>query len=204
MHPVIKIGVTGGIGSGKSVVSRLLELMDIPVYISDTETRRLMVSDAGIRCELTSLLGQDVYQDGCLNKPLLASYLFASDEHAVRVNGIVHPRVKDDFRRWCRLHASCTFVGMESAILLEAGFRQEVDVVVMVYAPLELRILRAMERDISSREQIEQRIRRQMDDEQKRNQADFVLVNDGELSLISQVLSLISSLSKNIDYLCRR
>ena len=74
----------------------------------------------------------------------------------------------------------------------------------MVNAPLELSILSAMERDISSREQIEQRIRRQMDDEQKRNQADFVLVNDGELSLISQVLSLISSLSKNIDYLCRR
>lgn len=203
-HPVIKIGVTGGIGSGKSVVSRLLELMGIPVYISDTETRRLMVSDAGIRRGLTSLLGPDVYQDGCLNKPLLASYLFASDGHAARVNGIVHPRVRDDFRRWCGLHASCTFVGMESAILLEAGFRQEVDVVVMVYAPLEVRIRRAMQRDASSRGQVEQRIRRQMDDEQKRGQADYVLVNDGELSLISQVLSLISSLSKNIDYLCRR
>lgn len=203
-HPVIKIGVTGGIGSGKSVVSRLLELMGIPVYISDTETRRLMVSDAGIRRGLTSLLGPDVYQDGCLNKPLLASYLFASDCHAARVNGIVHPRVRDDFRRWCGLHAACLFVGMESAILLEAGFRQEVDVVVMVYAPLEVRIRRAMQRDASSRGQVEQRIRRQMDDEQKRGQADYVLVNDGELSLISQVLSLISSLSKNIDYLCRR
>lgn len=117
----IRIGITGGIGSGKSVVSRLLELMGVPVYISDIETRRLMVEDVQIRRELVSLLGEDVYQGGRLNKPLLASYIFGSAVHAARVNGIVHPRVKDDFRRWCRLHASDRWVGMESAILLEAG-----------------------------------------------------------------------------------
>ena len=200
----IRIGITGGIGSGKSVVSRLLELMGVPVYVSDIETRRLMVEDVQIRRELVSLLGEDVYQGGRLNKPLLASYLFGSAAHAARVNGIVHPRVKDDFRRWCRLHVSDRWVGMESAILLEAGFRREVDVVVMVSAPLEVRIRRAMERDASSRESIEQRIRSQMDDGEKCRLSDFVIVNDGEKPLIPQVLSLISSLSKNIDYLCRR
>ena len=198
----IRIGITGGIGSGKSVVSRLLELMGVPVYISDIETRRLMVEDVQIRRELVSLLGENVYQGGRLNKPLLASYLFGSAAHAARVNGIVHPRVKDDFRRWCRAHASDKWVGMESAILLEAGFRREV--VVMVSAPLEVRIRRAMERDASSRELIEQRIRSQMDDREKCSLSDFVIVNDGEMPLIPQVLSLISSLSKNIDYLCRR
>lgn len=200
----IRIGVTGGIGSGKSVVSRLLEVMGVPVYISDIETRRLMVTDEGIRRDLVALLGEGVYVGDSLNKPLLASYLFGSDEHAARVNGIVHPRVKDDFRRWCLDCSSRPLVGMESAILLEAGFRQEVDVVVMVYAPLEVRIRRAVSRDASSREQIEQRIRRQMDDEEKRRQADYVIVNDGNSPLIPQVLTLISSLSKNIDYLCDR
>lgn len=200
----IKIGLTGGIGSGKSVVSRLLKAMGIPVYISDIETRRLMVTDEGIRLGLTSLLGDDVYVDGCLNKPLLASYLFDSEENAARINGIVHPRVKNDFRHWCCEHSDLSLVGMESAILLEAGFRQEVDVVVMIYAPLEVRICRAVSRDVSSREQIERRIRCQMDDEKKRIQADYVIVNDGISPLIPQVLTLISSLSKNIDYLCDR
>lgn len=162
----IRIGLTGGIGSGKSVVSRLLEVMGIPVYISDIETRRLMVSDESIRRGLTSLLGENVYVGEHLNKPLLASYLFGSAEHAAQVNAIVHPRVKDDFRLWCSAHSTCPWVGMESAILLEAGFRGEVDKVVMVYAPLEVRIQRAVSRDASSRELIEQRIRCQMDDEE--------------------------------------
>lgn len=200
----IRIGLTGGIGSGKSVVSRLLEVMGIPVYISDIEARRLMVSDEGIRRKLTLLLGEEVYIGGNLNKPLLASYLFGSAEHAAQVNAIVHPRVKDDFRLWCSARSERPWIGMESAILLEAGFREEVDKVVMVYAPLDVRIQRIVSRDASSRELIEQRIRHQMDDEEKRKMADYVIVNDGNSPLISQVLTLISSLSENIDYLCRR
>lgn len=200
----IRIGLTGGIGSGKSVVSRLLEVMGIPVYISDIEARRLMVSDEGIRRKLTLLLGEEVYIGGNLNKPLLASYLFGSAEHAAQVNAIVHPRVKDDFRLWCSARSERPWVGMESAILLEAGFREEVDKVVMVYAPLDVRIQRIVSRDASSRELIEQRIRHQMDDEEKRKMADYVIVNDGNSPLISQVLTLISSLSENIDYLCGR
>ena len=163
-----------------------------------------MVSDEDIRRKLTSLLGEEVYIGGNLNKPLLASYLFGSAEHAAQVNAIVHPRVKDDFRLWCSARSERPWVGMESAILLEAGFREEVDKVVMVYAPLDVRIQRIVSRDASSRELIEQRIRHQMDDEEKRKMADYVIVNDGNSPLISQVLTLISSLSKNIDYLCGR
>ncbi len=187
----IRIGVTGGIGSGKSVVSRLLEVMGVPVYISDTETKQLMLSDTHIRSGLTSLLGAEVYQDGCLNKSLLAGYLFSDATHAARVNGIVHPRVKEDFRRWTRLHADAPVVGIESAILMEAGFTGEVDCTVMVYAPEEVRIARAIRRDNASREQIEARIRSQMDDEEKRRLADFVIVNDGVSALIPQVLQLL-------------
>lgn len=191
----IKIGITGGIGSGKSVVSRLLETMGVPVYISDLETRRLMHTDAAIRRQLVALLGEEVYAGGRLNKPLLASYLFASQEQAARVNGIVHPCVKDDFRRWAaQMSAEHSVVGMESAILLEAGFAGEVDRIVMVYAPLEVRIARAVERDRSSRELIEQRIRSQMDDEEKRSRADEVIVNDGVAPLLPQVLDLLKRL----------
>ncbi len=197
-----KIGITGGIGSGKSVVSHLFELRGIPVYISDTETKRLMVEDGRIRSDLISLLGEEVYAGAELNKPLLASYLFGAPQHAAQVNGIVHPRVKDDFRQWVTRQAAVPLVAMESAILLEAGFRGEVDVVVMVYAPLEVRMARAMQRDSASHAQIEQRIRSQMDDEEKRRLADFVIVNDGETPLIPQVLELITSLSKNNVYLC--
>ena len=96
----IRIGITGGIGSGKSVVSHLLELLGVPVYISDTETRALMVGDEQIRSGLVSLLGEEVYGPDGLNKPLLASYIFGDPAHAAKVNALVHPRVKEDFRRW--------------------------------------------------------------------------------------------------------
>lgn len=197
---IIKLGITGGIGSGKSLVCQLLEVMGIPVYISDAETKQLMVTDPFIRKELVALLGEGVYAGGSLNKTLLASYLFSCPEHAKQINGIIHPRVKDDFRRWAQEHTThSTIVAIESAILIEAGFAGEVDVVVMVYAPEKVRIDRAVKRDASSRELIEKRIRSQMSDEEKRNQADFIIVNDGETPLIPQVLALIASISNNLD-----
>lgn len=198
----IRIGITGGIGSGKSVVSHLLEIMGVPVYISDAESKRLTVNDAFIRRELTALLGEGIYDGDELNKPMLASYIFGNPEHIRTVNGIIHPRVRDDFRQWVVRHAACPIVGMESAILIEAGFAGEVDAVVMVYAPEEVRITRAMLRDAASRELVERRVRSQMSDEEKCKQADFVIVNDGETPLIPQVLDLMTSLSKNIAYLC--
>lgn len=198
----IKIGITGGIGSGKSVVSRLLEAMGIPVYISDIESKQLSHSDPVIRRELCSLLGEEVYVDGRLNKPLLASYLFGHPDHARNVNAIIHPRVKEDFRCWASVRKQFPILGMESAILIESGFADEVDVVVMVYAPLETRLARAVKRDSTSRELVMKRICSQMSDEEKRKQAGFVIVNDDETPLIPQVLELISFLSKNNHYLC--
>ena len=192
----IKIGITGGIGSGKSVVAKLLAWMGIPVYQTDAEAKRLMLSDADIRRELTALVGSNAYNEKSLNKALLASYVFGNPEHTRQVNAIVHPKVRHDFRKWAG-NSGRMMVAMESAILLEAGFRNEVDKVVMVYAPQEVRIARAIRRDSATREQIEKRIRSQMSDENKREAADFVIVNDGETPLIPQVLSLISSLSRN-------
>lgn len=192
----IRIGITGGIGSGKSVVSKILSLLNIPIYLSDDEAKRLTATDETIRRELTDLLGDELYQGGILNKQKLANYLFASSENAEKINAIIHPQVKQDFCRWCTRHSSSPFVAMESAILFESGFDSEVDVVVMVYAPQEVRIQRAMMRDAVSRTQIEQRIKRQMDDEAKRSKAHYVLINDDKTALIPQVLQLLVSLSQ--------
>ena len=200
----IKIGITGGIGSGKSVVSRLLEIMGIPVYISDIEAKRITQTDPVIRRGLCDLVGQDVFQGGELNRSLLASYMFGHQEHVRKVNEIIHPQVKEDFRQWAARLKSELLVGMESAILVEAGFKDEVDFLVMVYAPLEVRVERAVKRDCSSRELVMKRIEAQMSDEVKRSHADFVIVNDDETPLIPQVLELISLLSKNNHYLCSK
>lgn len=199
----IKIGITGGIGSGKSVVSWLLEMMGVPVYISDVEAKRLMHTDEVVRRELIALVGEDVYQGGQLNRPLLASYMFGHPQRMEKINRIVHPQVKADFRRWVAEHSHVDWVAMESAILIEAGFREEVDFLVTVYAPLEVRVERAVKRDSSTRELVLKRIQSQMSDEEKKQKADFVIVNDNETSLIPQVLELISFLSKNNHYLCR-
>ena len=198
----IKIGITGGIGSGKSVVSRLLEIMGIPVYISDIEAKRITNTNEVIRRELCALVGREVFQNGELNRPLLASYMFGHPEHVKEVNGIIHPQVKEDFRHWSIRQENKPLVGMESAILIEAGFKDEVDFLVVVYAPLEIRVERAIKRDCSSRELVMRRIEAQMSDEVKRSHADFVIVNDDETPLIPQVLELISLLSKNNHYLC--
>ena len=191
-----KIGITGGIGSGKSYVSSLLEERGIPIYNADLESKRLTVHDEGIRKELVALLGEDIYQGATLNKPLLASYLFANSNNAVKVNSIIHPRVKDDFRRWVESQKDVPLVGLESAILYESGFDDVVDQVVMVYAPEAVRLQRAMKRDNATEEQVRARMSAQMDDEEKRSKADFVLMNDGIMPLDVQLDDLVGFLKK--------
>lgn len=197
---MIKIAVTGGIGSGKSYISHLLENMHIPVYNADNEAKRLTVFDAGIRGELIALLGEEVYKDGLLNKPLLASYLFSNPAHVLQINSIIHPRVRKDFTVWVERQEKCEIVGMESAILYEAGFQDTVDAVIMVYAPVELRIQRAMYRDGASEEQVRARIAAQMDDEEKRRRADFTVVNDGVQLLIPQLNRIVEQLKTENSY----
>lgn len=176
---MIRLGITGGIGSGKSYVARLLEERGVPVYDTDKEAKRLMLSDERIREGLVGLLGENVYNEGGLNKPLLIEYLFAGEENASRINAIVHPRVKEDFLRWAADNCDKEVVALESAILFESGFEDVTDRVVAVYAPLEVRLARAMQRDGATAEQVRARMASQMDDEEKRKRADFVVVNDG-------------------------
>lgn len=191
---MISIAITGGIGSGKSYVSNLLKERGIPIYNADDEAKRLMLTNKDIRRDLIALLGDSVYENGVLNKPILASYLFADANNAARINRIVHPRVKADFRRWLEERRDVQIAGLECAILFEAGFENTVDSVVMVYAPETIRIKRAMMRDSATEAQIRARIALQMNDEEKCRQSDFVIVNDGISSLEPQLTNLITQL----------
>lgn len=194
---MIRLGITGGIGSGKSIVSQLFRVMGIPVYDSDKESKRLTITDEGIRIQLTELVGKDVYaDDGSLNKSILASWLFSCEEHTLKVNSIIHPVVKKDFLSWVKKQENAGYkaCGIESAILIEAGFQDVVEKVVMVTAPLETRIERTMQRDHASRESVINRIARQMNEEEKKEKADYVISNEENTPLIPQVCQVIASL----------
>lgn len=186
------IGITGGIGSGKSYVSRWLEQhYQIPVYDCDSQAQRLMRGRV-LRRKITALVGEDAYRpDGQLDRVRMAAYVFGDASHTAAINSIVHPAVKADFRRWAKRHEG--LVAIESAILIEAGFHDVADKVIVVEAPLPLRIRRVVERDHTTEEQVRARIARQLSDEERCRAADLVIINDGS-DFSPQLKSFIESL----------
>lgn len=190
MRDIVKLGITGGIGSGKSYVARLLtEHFGIPVYDSDREARRLMTTSPDIRRRLTALVGVEAYRaDGQLDTAAVARYLFASSEHAQRVNAIVHPAVKEDFLCWASQARG--LVAFESAILLEAGFRNVVDRLLVVHAPADLRLQRVVQRDGLDEQHVRQRMAQQADDATRLEAADYLVHNDGR-PLLPQLQTII-------------
>ncbi len=175
----MNVGITGGIGSGKSYICNKFRQLGFPVYSCDDEAKHLMVSDIEIIDGIKNLVGGCAYDvAGNLNTKAVADYIFSDSENIGRINAIVHPRVKAHFLSWAKRQNNKT-VFMECAILFEAGFNDVVDMTVSVYAPKDIRLLRAMERDHASRIQVLGRMDKQMDDEEKRRLADFVILNDG-------------------------
>lgn len=193
---LIKIGVTGGIGSGKSFLSSMLKERGIPVFDSDTEAKKLMLTDVFIISSLKSLLGEDVYTGGKLNKPLLASYIFSSADNAAKINSIVHPRIKKAFLSWAdeRFSGGDRVVAIESAILFESGFSDVVDKIVTVVAPIDVRVSRVMSRDSTTRDKVMERINSQMGDDEKISKSDFIIENDGRKPLNEQIDVMLSVL----------
>lgn len=192
---MIRIGITGGIGSGKTYVCQLLQQRGIPVYHCDEEAKRLMTESSVIRRRLTQILGSDAYISSGLNKPLIAQYLFADEKHAAKVNAIVHPVVRQDFLRWTNQQKNAPIVVQECALLFESGFQDTVDVTVEIYAPLALRLERATQRDHSTAEQILARMAQQMDEEEKRRRADFTILNDGTIGVEEQIDHLLNQIN---------
>ena len=187
----MKIGITGGIGSGKSYVCRLLEQRGYTVYDCDSAAKRLIRTSPFIRRRLTALIGPHTYlADGSLNKSAVAEYLLASEDHTHNIDRIVHPAVFRDF-------IQSGMEWMESAIIYESGIYRLVDRVIVVTAPEELRIQRVMARDEISREKVLEWMSRQLPQNEVRQRADYEIVNDGVSDLQQQLDTIIQEITNH-------
>ena len=185
----MKIGITGGIGSGKSYVCQRLKAHGIDVYDCDTAAKRLIRTSTTIRQQLTALIGPEVYIGDQLDKAVVAHFLLESEANAKAIDQIVHPAVFRDFEE-------SGMEWMESAILYESGINQLVDRVIVVTAPEEIRIQRVMQRDAISREKTLQWIQRQWPQEEVRQRADYEIINDGKADIDEQIARLLPILQK--------
>lgn len=179
----MRIGVTGGIGSGKSFVCQIIERIGYPVYYSDNESKLIVDSNKQIKEQLISLLGDTVYQNNQLNRTFLAQQLFLSNEIRQQVNAIIHPVVRAQFDLWAS-QQQAKFVFNEAAILFETGSYKQFDKTILVTAPIELRIQRTMQRSNLTLEEVEHRMEAQWEDDRKVSLADYVIVNDGQPLLV--------------------
>lgn len=189
-----KVGITGGIGSGKSRVCSILEGYGVAVYDADSRAKGLMRDSLVLRDALVARFGQEVYTNEGINRAYLAERVFSDAEELKALNAIVHPAVMDDFDRWA-MEQEGDYVVLESAILFEAHLEDRVDDVVAVMAPAELRLERAMLRDGASREQIESRMRNQLTDEERVERAKYAIVNIDIEELVDDVEQLHRRLS---------
>ncbi len=184
------VGVTGGIGSGKSLVCSILDKLGVPVYSADAEARRLMNSDRDLRDAIVQMFGNGAYSGDVLNRKFLAQSVFGNQEKIAQLNGLVHPVVGRDFKRWAALQREAPYVVEEAAILFESGAHKRMDLSVLVYAPRELRISRVMERDQVDREDVLKRMGHQMSEEELAHMAGHLIYNDGTQMLLPQVIEL--------------
>lgn len=189
---MLRIGLSGGIGSGKSTVAGILAKMGYPVFYSDQEAKRLYDENPVLQKQLVDLFGPAIYRDGQLNKAFLAQQLFSNAELKAQVTALVHPLVRKAFEVWAQQQAS-DLVFNEAAILFETGAYKDFDATVLVTAPIETRIERVQKRDLISREAVLQRIANQWPDSKKMNLTTFIITNDGQ-PLLQQIEDVISKL----------
>ena len=186
---LLKIGLTGGIGSGKSTAAQIFELLGIPVYYADKEAKRLMNEDHALRSDIVKNFGERAYPDDVLDRKYISSVVFSDPVKLEQLNAIVHPATKRDSESW--MQKQTTPYGIhEAALIFEANVNERLDYVIGVSAPQELRIKRAMQRDNVTHEEIIKRMNRQLDEKTKMEKCDFILINDEQQLLIPQVLDL--------------
>ncbi len=190
------MGLTGGIGSGKSLICSILEKLGVPVYYADAEAKRLMNSDPDLKTQIVELFGEQAYRQESIDRKYLAERLFGDAEMLAAMNGVVHPAVREDFNRWANLQKEVPYVVEEAAILFESGAHRELDYMVLAYAPAKIRISRVMDRDGTDRESVLKRMGHQLSEEEKKKLADHVIVNDGQQMLLPQVIELHNKLLK--------
>ncbi len=191
---MLRIGITGGIGSGKSIASRLFHALGVPVYDADTRARWVMENDAALRGELRAVFGPETYDAaGRLNRAALAALVFGQPARLARLNGLVHPHVGTDFEQWAaaQQQRGHSYVLKEAALLFEAGSYKQLDRIITVFAPLAVRTARVLRRDPQrSAADVAAIMAKQLSEGEKMQRADYVLANDDVRPVLPQVLAL--------------
>ena len=197
MSKPLKVGITGGIGAGKSTVSRVFNALGIPVYDADTRARILTDSLPGIKEKITVEFGVEAYKEGLLDRPFIAGKVFNNPDRLALLNNIIHPEVDRDFNTWCREQENHSYVLKEAALLVESGSYRGLDKLIMVTAPVDLRVERVLKRDpFRTEQQIRDIINRQIQDSEKIKLSDYVIRNDSNVPVIPAVLSIHEEILK--------
>jgi dephospho-CoA kinase len=186
---MIKIGLTGGIGSGKTTVAEVFRELGAPIYLADVEAKKFLFN-LDVQSELILNFGQKVVSDGEVNKAVLASIVFSNKQALTTLNEIIHPRLRKHYLDWCKEHEDYSYTIMEAAILFENGFDQLVDKSIVVTAPTDQRIERAMSRDNSNKEQVQARINNQWSQEALIARSDFIIDNHDNALILPQIMRL--------------
>ena len=198
----LRIGLTGGIGSGKTLVASIFHHLGIPIYYADQAAKDLQNSDPKIKEKLTRLFGNELYRDGYLNKVYLASIVFSNPEKLKALNTVMHPATLHAAAHWMQKQFT-PYAIKEAALIFEAKAQKDLDCVIGVYAPKDIRLKRTMLRDNCTEEQVLKRMQNQMDEEQKMKLCQFVIINDEKQLLIPQILAIhnqLIELSKNESF----
>jgi len=186
---MIKVGLTGGIGSGKSTVAKIFEVLGVPVYYADDAARRLMNENEELKATIIENFGEATYINGKLDRKFLAAVVFSNKEKLELLNSLTHPITIDDAEQWIKKQTS-SYIIKEAALLFESGSAKHLDMIIGVSAPMQLRLKRVMDRDGLPEEEVLKRMDRQMDEEMKMKQCDFVISNDEQKLVLPQVLDL--------------
>jgi dephospho-CoA kinase len=194
----IEVGITGGIGAGKTLVANIFRTFGIPVYNSDAEAKRLMNEDEDLKAQIIKLFGQKAYVKEVLNRSYLTEVVFKNQDNLNRMNSLVHPAVIKDYNKWLTKYKNKSITIKEAALLFESGSYKDLDYTILVLAPKLMRIGRILLRDVNrSKQDVEDIIDKQMSDSRKKKLSDFVIINDGERMVVPQVLEIYKNLVNN-------
>ncbi len=195
---MIKIGITGGIGSGKSTICKIFETLEIPIYYADISAAVIVNKNLQVKSQLTAKFGEDLYEFGMLDRKKLSSIIFNNSEALAFVNSLIHPAVKLDYENWLGNNKLAPYTLKEAAILFESGAHTQVDKIICVYAPQDIKIQRVINRESITHNEVMRRILSQMPDEEKMKRSDFVIYNDNVQLVLPQVLKIHNLLTNNI------
>jgi len=190
---ILKVGITGGIGSGKSTVAKVFNVLGIPIYYADDAAKKLMNEDESIRIQLQQLFGKETYLDGKLNRKYLSGLVFNNEAKLAQLNAIVHPATLKDADQWMQQQTT-RYAIKEAALIFESGAQTQLDCVIGVFAPAPIRIQRVMKRDGITKEEVKARMEKQLDESIKMRLCDYVITNDEQDLVIPQVVKIHEAL----------